>query len=67
MELIAVAENTLINPEHISAIEIRKFRGKKSLSIFVGNHVFSVTLKPDELLAQLRNSGIDAYEQFFAG
>ena len=67
MELIQVSDNTLINPEHVSAVEIRQFRGKKTFVVFVGPHTFNVSITPQDFLGQLKRSGIGAYEQFFAG
>lgn len=67
MGWIKISDTTLINSEKISAVEIKKIRGKKSITFVAEGKSYICENDPQETLKDLVNSGIDLHNQFFAG
>ena len=66
MELIAITDNVLINPEQIEAVELRKVKGEKTFVIVVGGKSYIPTVDNAVLLKSLILGGMKLNEQFFA-
>jgi hypothetical protein len=67
MQLIAISEDVLINPDKISTIQITRSKaGKSKVTIVVDDRTFEVSVAPKELLLELKRTGVDLTEQFFS-
>jgi len=66
MQLIAISENILINPELIESIEIIKVNERNTFIINIGGKSHVPTKDPDELLALLISGGMKMHDQFFS-
>ena len=67
MELVAISENVMINPEKIESLELRPLNKNEQLIITVNGKSHFVKVGVKELLNKLKIIGIDASDQFFAG
>jgi len=66
MELIPISDNTLINPEQIEAIEMRKVKGEKTFVIIIGGKSYIPSVDSAQLLKDLVLGGMKLSEQFFS-
>lgn len=66
MELIPISENTLINPEQIEAVEMRKVKGEKTFVLIIGGKSYIPNVDSAQLLKDLVLGGMKMNEQFFA-
>lgn len=62
MKLIKISNEILVNPDKISKVEIR---GKKIL-VTVDGETHQVEIPQAQLLIELKNSGVNLNQQFFA-
>ena len=67
MELVAISENVMINPEKIDSLELRKLKKNEQLILTINGKAHFVKVDVGELLNKLKIIGIDASDQFFAG
>ena len=68
MDLIKISDTVLINPDKISAVEIKSIGGKlKSLTIIVEGKSYISEVAPENLLHDLIRAGVNLHDQFFAG
>ena len=66
MELIPISEGTLINPEQIEAVEMRKVKGEKTFVIIIGGKSYIPEVDSAQLLKHLVLGGMKLNEQFFS-
>ncbi len=66
MDLIPISDNTLINPDQIEAIEMRKVKGEKTFVIIIGGKSYIPDVDSAQLLKDLVLGGLRLNEQFFA-
>ncbi len=67
MHLIEVSKNALVNPEMISAIEIRDLEQGRSLVVVVEGIRYISDRDPQLFLTELMRMGVDTKnEQFFS-
>lgn len=66
MELIPISENTLINPEQIEAVEMRKVKGEKTFVLIIGGKSYIPNVDSAKLLKDLVLGGMRLNEQFFS-
>ena len=66
MQLIPISDNTLINPEQIEAVEMRKVKGEKTFVIIIGGKSYIPSVDSAKLLKDLVLGGMRLNEQFFS-
>ena len=66
MELIPISDGTLINPELIEAVEMRKVRGEKTFVLIIGGKSYIPSVDSAQLLKHLVLGGMKMNEQFFS-
>ena len=66
MKLVKVSKDVLINPEKISAVEMRTNEGVRNFKVIAEGYTYLVEVDPQEFLAELLASGVEAHQQFFS-
>ena len=67
MNLIAISEDILVNPNRISVVEVVKKKSGVNVRITVDDKTFTVDRPVKELFAEMNKAGVDLSQQFFAG
>jgi hypothetical protein len=65
MKFIKISDTVIINPNMISAVEIRTTPKGRSLIIYADGKTFNCTIPYDEIMPIL--TALDETKQFFAG
>jgi len=65
MELIAISDDTMVNPDKVSIVEIVRKKGSAEVRITVEGKNLIVE-KPKEFLRLMLKSGVDLNQQFFS-
>ena len=67
MNLIAIQDNVLVNPEKISAIEkVMDTEGRIAINVVVDGRTYTVWRPTNEFFSALNEYGVDLTKQFFA-
>jgi hypothetical protein len=67
MQLIAVQEDILVNPDKISVVERKVSKNNAvRLSVMVEGRTYEVTQPHQEFITSLNRAGVDLTKQFFA-
>jgi len=65
MELIAISEDTLVNPDKVSIVEIVRKKDTAVVRITIEGKSLNVD-KPQEFLKAMLKSGVNLNQQFFS-
>jgi len=67
MELLAIQNDVLVNPQRISVIEKKMdMNGSVVLSVIVDGRTYEVRRPINEFMQALNQAGVDLTKQFFA-
>lgn len=67
MNLVSISKNVLVNPEKITSIELKNVKGRIDILVLVEGRQYSVEKDVSVFLRELKASGVEAPEQFWAG